>query len=138
MSVETTKKPAPVGYGHPPKAHQYKPGHSGNPKGRPKGVKNLSTDVAEELAEKIPVTEHGKSYKITKQRALIKTLVAKGLKGDMRAAAQIIGLTPLAEQSRAAALAQKTLSAPDRDILAALRSRFMEEISQSPPESDDE
>jgi hypothetical protein len=138
MSVDVTKQPAAVGYGHPPKAHQYQPGHSGNPKGRPKGVKNFSTDVAEELCEKIPVTEHGKSYKITKQRALIKTLIAKSLKGDMRAAAQIIGLTPMAEQSRQAALAQKTLSAPDRDILAALRSRLMEEISQSPPESTNE
>jgi hypothetical protein len=35
-------------------------------------------------------------------------------------------------------LAQKTLSAPDRDILAALRSRLMEEISQRPPESENE
>ena len=136
MSTANEKECRGIGYGQPPKAHQFKPGHSGNPKGRPKGVKNLSTDVAEELSEKIPVTEYGKSYKITKQRALIKTLVAKGLKGDMRAAAQIIGLTPMAEQSRAAALAQKTLSAPDRDILAALRRRLMEELSQSPPESE--
>jgi len=29
-----------TGYGKPPKAHQWKPGESGNPKGRPKGSRN--------------------------------------------------------------------------------------------------
>lgn len=37
-----------VGYGKPPKETQFEPGHSGNPKGRPKGAQNADT-----LARKI-------------------------------------------------------------------------------------
>ena len=34
------KKTHEVGYGKPPKAHRFKPGRSGNPRGRPKGSRN--------------------------------------------------------------------------------------------------
>ena len=35
-----------VGYGRPPKATQFKPGRSGNPRGRPKGAKSEDTMIA--------------------------------------------------------------------------------------------
>lgn len=34
-----------VGYGKPPKKHQFKPGYSGNKKGRPKGSLNVFTEI---------------------------------------------------------------------------------------------
>ena len=71
-----------AGYKKPPKAGQFKPGTSGNPKGRPKGTKNLATDLQEELSAKIIVREGNKEQKISKQRALVKTIFAKALKGD--------------------------------------------------------
>ena len=85
-------KPYDVGYGKPPKASQFKPGQSGNPKGRPKGTKNLATDLQEELEEKILISESGQQLKTTKQRAMLKTLMAKALKGDVRAADSVIKL----------------------------------------------
>jgi len=48
------KKPSgeyEVGFCKPPKEHQYSKGTSGNLKGRPKGAKNLKTDLLEELGE---------------------------------------------------------------------------------------
>ena len=38
-----------VGYGRPPVAKQFKPGTSGNPKGRPTGAKNLKTLIREAM-----------------------------------------------------------------------------------------
>ena len=81
-----------VGYGRPPKANQFKPGKSGNPKGRPKGSLNLVTDLAAELSEQITVREDGRTRRLSKQRALIKSLLAKGIQGDVRAAAAILAL----------------------------------------------
>ena len=53
-----------VGHGKPPKHTQFKPGESGNPKGRPKGTKNLATDLSEELAEMIVVNEGGRQLDV--------------------------------------------------------------------------
>jgi Family of unknown function (DUF5681) len=81
-----------VGYGKPPKARQFKPGKSGNPKGRPKGSLNLATDLTAELGEHITVREDGRPRKVSKQRALIKSLMAKALQGDARAMASLLAL----------------------------------------------
>ena len=81
-----------VGYGKPPKARQFKRGKSGNPKGRPKGSLNLATDLTAELGEHITVREDGRPRKISKQRALIKSLMAKALQGDVRAMASLLAL----------------------------------------------
>src|SRR5207237_8691001 len=46
-----------VGYGRPPSPSRFKPGQSGNPRGRPKGQRNLLSDLRDELAEKIRIRE---------------------------------------------------------------------------------
>jgi hypothetical protein len=98
----------PVGYRKPPKGTRFTKGKSGNPKGRPKGVKNLKTYLSEELNEVVTVHEGAKVLKMTKGRALIKTLLARSLKGDARAAREIIvmdrALNPSEEQESDATL----------------------------------
>lgn len=86
------KKSEKIGYGHPPKKSQFKPGQSGNPKGRPKGSTNLATDLSSELGELISVREAGRTRRVSKQRALIKSLAAKALQGDIRAISTVLML----------------------------------------------
>ena len=57
------KKPSgdnEVGYGKPPKEHPFKPGQSGNLKGRPKSKKSGLTDVSGLLNEPVKVKAGGK------------------------------------------------------------------------------
>jgi type II secretory pathway predicted ATPase ExeA len=82
-----------VGYRKPPKPTQFKKGRSGNPTGRRKGTLNLATDLADELSERITVREDGKPRRISKQRALVKSLLAKALQGDIRAATALLALS---------------------------------------------
>lgn len=81
-----------VGYGKPPKSKQFKSGLSGNPKGRPKGVKNIETVIKEEVYSKVPVIVGGKKKKLSKVEVAIKRLVEKALKGDLKALAMLLSL----------------------------------------------
>ena len=89
-----SKKPEdyPVGYGRPPKRTRFKKGASGNPKGRPKGTKNLKTDLFEELQELVSLREGGRDQRVSKQRAMVKRVVARALEGNDRPAETIFKL----------------------------------------------
>ena len=81
-----------VGYRRPPLHSRFQPGQTGNPKGRPKGTTNLRTDLRDELSEHIRVREGERNLKVSKQRGMLKALVAKALRGDARAANVVLGL----------------------------------------------
>ena len=78
------------GYGRPPRHHQFKPGKSGNPKGRPKGSKNLSTLIKTELNRPLTVAQDGKKLKIKRKAALVKGLVNDALQGKDRPREKIL------------------------------------------------
>jgi hypothetical protein len=74
-----------VGYGKPPQHTQFRPGQSGNPAGRAKGVRNLKTDVQRTLMMPIKVNEAGRARKISTQEGALLLLREKALKGEARA-----------------------------------------------------
>lgn len=115
-----------VGFKNPPKHTQFKPGQSGNPRGRPKGTKNLRTDLREELAEKITVTEGGKKLIISKQRAMLKSLMAKSIRGETAAARALINLIVGLEQADVHDKQPEELGADDLEILAAFKQRILD------------
>lgn len=79
-----------VGYGKPPKASQFKPGKSGNPKGRPKGAKNEATMLEELLNRKIEIRQNGKVRKITILEGILHKLAEDSLKGNTKSAAFVL------------------------------------------------
>ena len=87
-------RPAPsdedVGYGKPPKASQFKPGKSGNPKGRPTGAKNEATMLEELLNRKIEIRQNGKVRKITILEGILHKLAEDSLKGNTKSAAFVL------------------------------------------------
>ncbi len=74
-----------VGYGKPPKEHQFPPKTSGNPRGKPKGRKNTKTLLRDALFEKVEVRDGGKTKRFSKFKVLIVAQINKAMKGDTRA-----------------------------------------------------
>lgn len=116
-----------VGYGKPPTKSRFKPGQSGNPSGRRKGSVNLKSDLRSELSEKIQIREGERSLKVSKQRAMLKALVAKALKGDARAANVVLTLVGRLFEPEAAAEEVPALTPDDEAILARFLARRLVE-----------
>ncbi|MGY4234753.1 hypothetical protein ACVWZ4_000693 [Bradyrhizobium sp. USDA 4472] len=106
-----------VGYGKPPKHSQFKPGQSGNSKGRPKGSRNFKTDVQETLQSPVNITKNGRPKKITTQRAVLERLRLEALQGNPRANEQFIRLGE--KYSRPDIAVDAPLEARDQAILDA-------------------
>jgi hypothetical protein len=124
-----------VGYGKPPVHSRFQKGRSGNPKGRPKGTRNLKTDLLEELSEPILIREGERQVRTTKQRALVKSLIAKALKGDMRAMATLITLSVrLFGMEEITDDASAPLSVQEQEQLAVLEARFLRRMGGAPDE----
>ncbi len=122
-----------VGYRKPPKHTRFQPGQSGNPRGRPKGTKNLKTDLMEELGEKIVIREGDQSRRVSKQRAVVKTLVARTLKGDARAATLLTSMMMrLLETGEGAPTVVEPLLDDERDILGAFEERVKRGVERQP------
>ena len=117
-----------VGYKHPPQHSQFKKGESGNPKGRPKGTKNLRTDLAEELTEKIIVTEGGQQLQVSKQRAMVKSMMAKAMKGDTSAAKALFNLVIGFEQVDSQERISLIMSDDDDEVMQAFKEKVRADI----------
>jgi hypothetical protein len=114
-----------VGYGRPPRHTRFQKGRSGNPRGRPRGAKNLSTLVNEALNERVLVAENRGRRKITKQQAMITQLVNKAAQGDWRAIKILLEIVQAIENRMEAASPETAaFGAADEKVIEQLRARF--------------
>lgn len=118
-----------VGYGRPPRSGQFRKGQSGNPKGRPKATKNVSTMLEEVFFRKIQITENGRRREVTMVEAILRQLVNGAVKGEMRHIDRVLKLLPYVQEARDAILAAESRGteadpAADFAVLEALAEIF--------------
>jgi hypothetical protein len=82
----TKSESEPVGYGRPPTRSRFKPGHSGNPRGRPKR-RSIKADLRDALSETTG------SDGSTKQQQMVKKLVDEAAGGDLGSMKLLFALT---------------------------------------------
>ena len=111
---------------------EFKKGRSGNARGRPRGTKNLKTDLLEELQETVFVTEGSNKKRLSKQRAVLKSLTAKAIKGDVRAVNTLLSLMARLLDLEGLDVADTTLSADDAEILKAFERKLLQQVQTNP------
>ena len=79
-----------VGYGRPPVAKRFKPGTSGNPKGRPTGAKNLKTLIREAMTASIPIQEGEKTRRVTRLEGVVLRQIQSALRGHDKSAMAVL------------------------------------------------
>ena len=92
-STDNTAVTGPqTGYKSPPVKNRFQKGRSGNPSGRPKESRNLSTVLAEVLNQPVTLRQGGKSSQVSKGDAVIGVLMNMASKGERQAVDAVINV----------------------------------------------
>jgi hypothetical protein len=119
-----------VGYGRPPRHTQFKPGQSGNVKGRPKGQPTASEIFMREAARIVRMQVGDKVETISKLEGVFRKLFNMALAGDPRAIGMIVTsyarLSDGAGETSREEVNEKVLGAivPDDAALRRMLARF--------------
>jgi hypothetical protein len=113
-------RPDEVSYGKPPKGRRFAKRQSGNPKGRPKGSKNLATIVAEQSRQRV----HVNGRLMTKLELIVTQLANKAAKGDLRSQREYLSLTRNVEEASSSGLSPTTTNEADQKVLKSVIDRL--------------
>jgi Family of unknown function (DUF5681) len=128
--AETDSPTQTVGYGRPPKHAQFAKGRSGNPNGRPKGVRNFATVIEAELNTKIPINENGKRRSISKREAVAKQLVNKAASGDTKAIPHLLNESRAHEKTDIGRNLDPGQSGADHQVMTGMLERIRRSMAQ--------
>ena len=124
-----------IGNKHPPKQRQFKPGVSGNPRGRPRGSTSFKDGLAKEFGQRVKIQENGRTKMVSKKEAMIKRFVAKALAGDERVFARLLPFIVALEEGSGANDAANALSDAERTMLRRNARRLLADIADEEGES---
>src|ERR1700745_3985945 len=113
-----------VGYGQPPLHTRFQKGRSGNPKGRPRGKKNVSTLLSAALDAAIIVVENGRRKKISKREAIITQLVNKSASADLKATQIVLAMLQDVEARADNSSDSAAFTAADQEIIQRIQARM--------------
>ena len=128
---ETPAPGSATGYRRPPMHTRFKPGQSGNPKGRPKGSRGLKTVVQQVLAETVTIREGEKTRRIPMLQAMVKANSLKAAQGNTPAFNAVTSLAIKTEK-----LEDPDIGVPSRELLAAEDEAIIREYMQRRGEED--
>lgn len=123
-----------VGYKKPPRHSQFKPGQSGNPKGRSKGAKGMKTLVRENLTARVKVRTAKGTRSVPHAEALLLKLMEMAQRGNLRAALTLLGWYSDAVPDAAdtdAALSDTPITKTDEAILDELREFLLTDLGDA-------
>jgi uncharacterized protein DUF5681 len=86
-----------VGYKKPPEHTRFKPGQSGNSKGRPKKKTTVTEIISRQLRRTVTVNDGHKTRKVPLVDAILMTHISKAAKGDHRSTALVLGAMEVSE-----------------------------------------
>jgi hypothetical protein len=106
-----------VGHGRPPQHSRFQPGRSGNPKGRPRGVRSVGDLVRKIVAAPVTISEGGRTRRAPRLEAILLRIAADAVRGDVRALRLLLQLTERYGEDAPAAADTQKLTAEDLAIL---------------------
>jgi hypothetical protein len=121
-----------IGYGKPPKHSRFKPGQSGNPKGREKGSKGLRKIIDEETRAHETIRIGRKNVKAPRIVQTIRTLAIRAANGDLKAQQFLVPLVIQCFGFEDRGVGPAKLSAHDQAILDQLLSSYAAEEPPTP------
>ena len=74
-----------IGYGKPPVETRFRPGQSGNPRGRPRKQLSVFDVIDKLLREKVPVKIGGDVKMMTRQNIALRAVSNRAMNGDLKA-----------------------------------------------------
>lgn len=118
MSDDSEQPPYKVGYAKPPEHSRFKPGQSGNPRGRTRASKNSATVVRDALNARVKLKDSKRT--MSKLEIGITRLANKAADGDLRAIGMVIDLYRQVEAEATGHSREEPLDHADREILDML------------------
>ena len=107
-----------IGYRRPPKASQFQPGRSGNPRGRPKGGRKVGAVLQELMNAKVTVTEHGRTRRVSRLEVMLLQLANDATRGDPRALKLILDVADRYGRQAEGSVQSEDMTSEDLEILA--------------------
>jgi Family of unknown function (DUF5681) len=89
-----------IGKGRPPVDTRWKPGQSGNPRGRPKGSKCFAELIKASLNQSVKIQIGGRIRSVSKRQAIAEMIVRDAVRGDAKARKTLLDLGPEIEPKR--------------------------------------